>query len=305
LAIGNYVNNPNKQVLGFRLASLEKLSDVASKIQKPYTLMDFFVQFVQENFPQYVDFAKDFHHLSQAKYAFESFTTNFQNVNENVKAFLTELKACTEEGNTLYVDYLTKIADTYNEKEAEIQELQSNFMQELTFFGEPTKEDLLPFFESCTKFVDNFDKAVKIVESLAKQREFETKKKEAETRREELLKRKEAAAKKRATKQTRKRGTRPANRPQKANAREQQQSRAPRQSKSIIDVNGVMSDVFGQKAEEAATGGGTVRNLVETLRDNASRNFSKLRGSRIETVNDASILDAVSYDQIQKGIGKR
>jgi len=69
---------------------------------------------------------------------------------------------------------------------------------------------------------------------------------------------------------------------------------------SFIDVNNVLNDVFGIKAEESADGG-VVRNLVESLRDNnASRNFSKLRGSRIQTVNDASILDAVQYAHIQK-----
>merc|ERR1712110_890012 len=52
LAVGNYINNPNRKAMGFKFSSLMKLIDVKAKAQSGVTLLHTIAQIIEENEPE-------------------------------------------------------------------------------------------------------------------------------------------------------------------------------------------------------------------------------------------------------------
>jgi hypothetical protein len=65
LAVGNYLNNPKQQCLGFRFGALLKLADVKTRDSK-ITLLHMLARIIQENEPDLLTFVNELEALKTA-----------------------------------------------------------------------------------------------------------------------------------------------------------------------------------------------------------------------------------------------
>jgi len=215
----------------------------------------------------------------------------------------------------------------------EVDEMMKEFEEDVKFFGESSAAELSTFFKDWDKFSQSFQAAVKYNITLKRKEEAMEKKRQALEKKEQLLvkkreakrrkkedalsvkkemmrKKKEEVTRKKSesseqlakaasaptaaadarrerrdSRETRERGpSKPSNRPG--------TSTTPR-TKSIIGAEELVSDLLGGGKQQ-----GTIKQMMTGLRSNATSNFQKIRGSRIQVPGQSVAMSLETQDKL-------
>jgi len=193
LAIGNYINNPNQECVGFRLSSLLKLGDVVSKRRPKFSLLHQIAHVIETKFPELLLFPDELSHISEAKSAIDSLQVETSFLKKDFKLLKDELKLVEEEENKTWVGHLSGIKKEVEEAIMFIDSETAEFQKEVLFFGERDANDIGGFFSDWDKFTQSFQTAVRYNITVRRKEEALQKKEAALEKKALLLQKKEAA----------------------------------------------------------------------------------------------------------------
>jgi len=231
-----------------------------------------------------------------------------------------------------WLEFLERNAVRIKRKLEEVDEMMKEFEEDVKYFGESSAAELSTYFKDWDKFTQSFQAAVKYNITLKRKEEAIEKKRQALEKKEQLLvkkreakrrkkedalsakkemmrKKKEEVTRKKSesseqlakaasaptaaadarrerrdSRETRERGpSKPSNRPG--------ASTTPR-TKSIIGAEELVSDLLGGKQQ------GTIKQMMTGLRSNATSNFQKIRGSRIQVPGQSVAMSLETQDKL-------
>lgn len=171
LDIGNYMNDVNKQAVGFRLASLARLGMVKDD-KNEMTLMDYIERVVRKQYPQYEGFAEDIAGVTAASRInvdqLENDATAYINNIRIVQASLDSgslsdpRKFHPEERASQVAQRSMKDARRKAEQmQLYLDDMKKTYNDILTFFGDDntTKEARDNFFTKLSNFISEYRKS--------------------------------------------------------------------------------------------------------------------------------------------------
>ncbi|KAI7547193.1 FH2-domain-containing protein, partial [Hortaea werneckii] len=171
LDIGNYMNDSNKQAVGFKLSSLARLGMVKDSNNES-TLMDYVERVVRKQYPQYEGFQDDIGGvLACQKLNIEQLQTDAKKYIDNIKNVQQSLDAGNLSDPTKFHpdDRVSQVVQRHMKearRKAEqlqlyLDEMNRVFDDILTFFGDDNKDDNArrEFFGKLANFVQEYKKS--------------------------------------------------------------------------------------------------------------------------------------------------
>jgi cytokinesis protein len=171
LDIGNYMNDTNKQAVGFKLSSLARLGMVKDSNNES-TLMDYVERVVRKQYPQYEDFTDDIAgvlttkkiNIEQLQTDAKKYISNINNVQSTLDAgSLSDSKKFHPEDRVSQVVQrsMKEARRKAEQMQLYLTEMNRVYDDILTFFGDDNKDDNArrDFFGKLANFVTEYKKS--------------------------------------------------------------------------------------------------------------------------------------------------
>ncbi|XP_055993283.1 disheveled-associated activator of morphogenesis 2 isoform X1 [Sorex fumeus] len=183
LAIGNFMNKGQRgSAYGFRVASLNKIADTKSSIDRNISLLHYLIMILEKNFPDILNMPSELQHLPEAaKVNLAELEKEVSNLRMGLRAVEVELeyqKHQLREPNDRFVpvmsDFITVSSFSFSELEDQLTEARDKFSQALMHFGEhDSKMQPDEFFGIFDTFLQAFLEARQDLETMRKKKEEE------------------------------------------------------------------------------------------------------------------------------------
>ncbi|KAF6113384.1 dishevelled associated activator of morphogenesis 2 [Phyllostomus discolor] len=145
LAIGNFMNKGQRGgAYGFRVASLNKIVDTKSSIDRNISLLHYLIMILEKHFPDILNMPSELQHLPEAaKVNLAELEKEVGNLRKGLRAVEVELeyqKHQLREPNDKFVpvmsDFITVSSFSFSELEDQLNESRDKFSKALMHFGE-------------------------------------------------------------------------------------------------------------------------------------------------------------------------
>ncbi|XP_037698801.1 disheveled-associated activator of morphogenesis 2 isoform X2 [Choloepus didactylus] len=183
LAIGNFMNKGQRGgAYGFRVASLNKIADTKSSIDRNISLLHYLIMILEKHFPDILNMPSELQHLPEAaKVNLAELEKEVGNLKRGLRAVEVELeyqKCQVRERNDKFVpvmsDFITVSSFSFSELEDQLNEARDKFAKALAHFGEhENKMQPDEFFGIFDTFLQAFLEARQDLEAMRKRKEEE------------------------------------------------------------------------------------------------------------------------------------
>ncbi|XP_036023159.1 disheveled-associated activator of morphogenesis 2 isoform X3 [Onychomys torridus] len=194
LAIGNFMNKGQRGgAYGFRVASLNKIADTKSSIDRNISLLHYLIMILEKHFPDILNMPSELRHLSEAaKVNLAELEKEVGTLKRGLRAVEVELeyqRHQPRDPNDKFVpvmsDFITVSSFSFSELEDQLNEARDKFAKALTHFGEQeSKMQPDEFFGIFDTFLQAFLEARQDLEAMRRRKEEE----ERRARMESMLK---------------------------------------------------------------------------------------------------------------------
>ncbi|KAM9234485.1 disheveled-associated activator of morphogenesis 2 [Dugong dugon] len=183
LAIGNFMNKGQRGgAYGFRVASLNKIADTKSSIDRNISLLHYLIMILEKHFPDILNMPSELQHLPEAaKVNLAELEKEVGNLKRGLRAVEVELeyqKRQVREPNDKFVpvmsDFITVSSFSFSELEDQLNEAKDKFAKALMHFGEQeSKMQPDEFFGIFDTFLQAFLEARQDLEAMRRRKEEE------------------------------------------------------------------------------------------------------------------------------------
>ncbi|CAK7311388.1 disheveled-associated activator of morphogenesis 2 isoform X2 [Vulpes vulpes] len=183
LAIGNFMNKGQRGgAYGFRVASLNKIADTKSSIDRNISLLHYLIMILEKHFPDILNMPSELQHLPEAaKVNLAELEKEVGNLRRGLRAVEVELeyqKRQAREPNDKFVpvmsDFITVSSFSFSELEDQLNEAREKFSKALMHFGEQdSKMQPDEFFGIFDTFLQAFSEARQDLEAMRRRKEEE------------------------------------------------------------------------------------------------------------------------------------
>ncbi|KAM4835492.1 disheveled-associated activator of morphogenesis 2 isoform 2-T5 [Thomomys bottae] len=183
LAIGNFMNKGQRGgAYGFRVASLNKIADTKSSIDRNISLLHYLIMILEKHFPDILNLPSELQHLSEAaKVNLAELEKEVGNLKKGLRAVEVELeyqRHQVREPNDKFVpimsDFITVSSFSFSELEDQLNEARDKFAKALMHFGElESKMQPDEFFGIFDTFLQGFLEARQDLEAMRRKKEEE------------------------------------------------------------------------------------------------------------------------------------
>ncbi|KAM5327422.1 disheveled-associated activator of morphogenesis 2 isoform 1-T2 [Glossophaga mutica] len=183
LAIGNFMNKGQRGgAYGFRVASLNKIADTKSSIDRNISLLHYLIMILEKHFPDILNMPSELQHLPEAaKVNLAELEKEVGNLRKGLRAVEVELeyqKRQLREPNDKFVpvmsDFITVSSFSFSELEDQLNEARDKFSKALMHFGEQdSKMQPDEFFGIFDTFLQAFSEARQDLEAMRRRKEEE------------------------------------------------------------------------------------------------------------------------------------
>ncbi|XP_036104265.1 disheveled-associated activator of morphogenesis 2 isoform X1 [Molossus molossus] len=183
LAIGNFMNKGQRGgAYGFRVASLNKIADTKSSIDRNISLLHYLIMILEKHFPDILNMPSELQHLPEAaKVNLAELEKEVGNLRKGLRAVEVELeyqKRRVREPNDKFVpvmsDFITVSSFSFSELEDQLNEARDKFSKALVHFGEQdSKMQPDEFFGIFDTFLQAFSEARQDLEAMRRRKEEE------------------------------------------------------------------------------------------------------------------------------------
>uniref|UniRef100_A0A8C2REI2 Disheveled-associated activator of morphogenesis 2 n=1 Tax=Capra hircus TaxID=9925 RepID=A0A8C2REI2_CAPHI len=183
LAIGNFMNKGQRGgAYGFRVASLNKIADTKSSIDRNISLLHYLIMILEKHFPDILNMPSELQHLPEAaKVNLAELEKEVGNLRRGLRAVEVELeyqKRQVRDPNDKFVpvmsDFITVSSFSFSELEDQLNEARAKFSKALTHFGEQdSKMQPDEFFGIFDAFLQAFSEARQDLEAMRRRKEEE------------------------------------------------------------------------------------------------------------------------------------
>lgn len=191
LAIGNFMNKGQRGgAYGFRVASLNKIADTKSSIDRNISLLHYLIMILEKHFPDILNMPSELQHLPEAaKVNLAELEKEVGNLRKGLRAVEVELeyqKRQLRESNDKFVpvmsDFITVSSFSFSELEDQLSEARDKFSKALMHFGEQdSKMQPDEFFGIFDTFLQAFSEARQDLEAMRRRKEEEERRARMET----------------------------------------------------------------------------------------------------------------------------
>ncbi|XP_061052245.1 disheveled-associated activator of morphogenesis 2 [Eubalaena glacialis] len=183
LAIGNFMNKGQRgSAYGFRVASLNKIADTKSSIDRNISLLHYLIMILEKHFPDILNMPSELQHLPEAaKVNLAELEKEVGNLRRGLRAVEVELeyqKRQVWDPNDKFVpvmsDFITVSSFSFSELEDQLNEARAKFSKALMHFGEQdSKMQPDEFFGIFDTFLQAFSEARQDLEAMRRRKEDE------------------------------------------------------------------------------------------------------------------------------------
>ncbi|XP_045699629.1 disheveled-associated activator of morphogenesis 2 isoform X1 [Phyllostomus hastatus] len=183
LAIGNFMNKGQRGgAYGFRVASLNKIVDTKSSIDRNISLLHYLIMILEKHFPDILNMPSELQHLPEAaKVNLVELEKEVGNLRKGLRAVEVELeyqKRQLREPNDKFVpvmsDFITVSSFSFSDLEDQLNEARDKFSKALMHFGEQdSKMQPDEFFGIFDTFLQAFSEARQDLEAMRRRKEEE------------------------------------------------------------------------------------------------------------------------------------
>lgn len=183
LAIGNFMNKGQRGgAYGFRVASLNKIADTKSSIDRNISLLHYLIMILEKHFPDLLNMPSELQHLPEAaKVNLAELEKEVGNLRRGLRAVEVELeyqRRQMREPNDKFVpvmsDFITVSSFSFSELEDQLSEAKDKFSKALMHFGEhDSKMQPDEFFGIFDTFLQAFSEARQDLEAMRRRKEEE------------------------------------------------------------------------------------------------------------------------------------
>uniref|UniRef100_A0A8D2ARM1 Dishevelled associated activator of morphosis 2 n=1 Tax=Sciurus vulgaris TaxID=55149 RepID=A0A8D2ARM1_SCIVU len=183
LAIGNFMNKGQRGgAYGFRVASLNKIADTKSSIDRNISLLHYLIMILEKHFPDILNMPSELQHLPEAaKVNLAELEKEVSNLRKGLRAVEVELeyqRRQVREPNDKFVpvmsDFITVSSFSFSELEDQLNEARDKFAKALMHFGEhDSKMQPDEFFGIFDTFLQSFSEARQDLEAMRRRKEEE------------------------------------------------------------------------------------------------------------------------------------
>ncbi|XP_059966905.1 disheveled-associated activator of morphogenesis 2 [Mesoplodon densirostris] len=183
LAIGNFMNKGQRgSAYGFRVASLNKIADTKSSIDRNISLLHYLIMILEKHFPDILNMPSELQHLPEAaKVNLAELEKEVGNLRRGLRAVEVELeyqKRQAWDPNDRFVpvmsDFITVSSFSFSELEDQLNEARAKFSKALMHFGEQdSKMQPDEFFGIFDTFLQAFSEARQDLEAMRRRKEEE------------------------------------------------------------------------------------------------------------------------------------
>lgn len=185
LAFGNYMNRGARgNAAGFHLASLNRIADTKSSINRNMTLLHYIIDTLEKKFKDVLKIEEDIHHVRQAaKVNLNELTKEIQSLKLGLQEVQKELefhRSQPSQAGDKFVpvmkEFITTATYRFSELEDSFQEMKQRYEQVVKHFGEdPSHLQPDEFFAIFDTFLTSFNEARQDNEAFRRKREDEQK----------------------------------------------------------------------------------------------------------------------------------
>lgn len=183
LAFGNYMNKGQRgNAFGFKVASLNKIVDTKSSIDRNITLLHYLIMIFEKTYPDILHIQGELEHLSEAaKVNLGELEKEVHNIKNGLRAVESELeyqKRHYRDPEDRFVpvmgDFITVASFSFSELEDLLSEARDKFAKAMKHFGE-SEGKMQPdeFFGIFDTFLQSFSEAKQDLENMRKKKEEE------------------------------------------------------------------------------------------------------------------------------------
>ncbi|KAM4692829.1 disheveled-associated activator of morphogenesis 2 [Discoglossus pictus] len=183
LAFGNYMNKGQRgNAFGFKVASLNKIIDTKSSIDRNITLLHYLIMIFEKTYPDILSIQSELQHLSEAaKVNLVELEKEVNNIKNGLRAVESELeyqKRQYREAGDRFVpvmgDFITVASFSFSELEDLLSEARDKYSKAMKHFGEMEgKMQPDEFFGIFDTFLQSFAEARQDLENMRKKKEEE------------------------------------------------------------------------------------------------------------------------------------
>lgn len=181
LAIGNFMNKGQRGgAYGFRVASLNKIADTKSSIDRNISLLHYLIMILEKHFPDILNMPSELLHLSKAaKVNLAELEKEVGALRRGLRAVEVELEYQRQQArdpNDKFVpvmsDFITVSSFSFSELEEQLNEARDKFAKALAHFGEQdSKMQPDEFFGIFDTFLQAFLEARQDLEAMRRRKE--------------------------------------------------------------------------------------------------------------------------------------
>ncbi|XP_005072467.2 disheveled-associated activator of morphogenesis 2 isoform X1 [Mesocricetus auratus] len=181
LAIGNFMNKGQRGgAYGFRVASLNKIADTKSSIDRNISLLHYLIMILEKHFPDILNMPSELRHLSEAaKVNLAELEKEVGTLRRGLRAVEVELeyqRHQAQDPNDKFVpvmsDFITVSSFSFSELEDQLNEARDKFAKALMHFGEQeSKMQPDEFFGIFDTFLQAFLEARQDLEAMRRRKE--------------------------------------------------------------------------------------------------------------------------------------
>ncbi|XP_069810935.1 disheveled-associated activator of morphogenesis 2 isoform X2 [Dendropsophus ebraccatus] len=183
LAFGNYMNKGQRgNAFGFKVASLNKIIDTKSSIDRNITLLHYLIMIFEKTYPDILSIQGELEHLSEAaKVNLVELEKEVHNIKNGLRAVEAELdyqRRHYRDPEDRFVpvmsDFITVASFSFSELEDLLSEARDKFAKAMKHFGE-SEGKMQPdeFFGIFDTFLQSFSEAKQDLENMRKKKEEE------------------------------------------------------------------------------------------------------------------------------------
>ncbi|GFQ82474.1 disheveled-associated activator of morphogenesis 2 [Trichonephila clavata] len=193
LAFGNYMNRGARgNASGFHLASLNRIADTKSSINRNMTLLHYIIDTLEKKFKDVLKIEEDIHHVRQAaKVNLNELTKEIQSLKSGLQEVQKELefhRSQPPQHGDKFVpvmkEFITTATYRFSELEDTFQEMKQRYDQVVKHFGEdPSHLQPDEFFAIFDTFLTSFNEARQDNETFRRKREDDEKRAKQDTER--------------------------------------------------------------------------------------------------------------------------
>ncbi|XP_059501157.1 disheveled-associated activator of morphogenesis 2 isoform X2 [Stegostoma tigrinum] len=191
LAFGNYMNKGQRgNAFGFRIASLNKIGDTKSSIDRNITLLHYLIMIFEKSYPEILTIHLDLLHVPDAaKVNLAELEKEINNIKNGLKALEAELEYQKRRARDIedkfvpvMSDFITVASFSFSEMEDLLAEAKDKYAKMLKHFSEDdAKMQPDEFFGIFDTFLQSFAEAKQDLENMRRKKEEEERRARMET----------------------------------------------------------------------------------------------------------------------------